>query len=157
MLYLEKYSKYKSKYLDLKNQLGGAITCILQDVGSGYDVLIFDDNLPGDLQSSMKDEFKSMQIAWFSWQPTHGLGTINWTIKSDLYEQILTERMKKFISIGTNWSNNLVLYWNQEEVVQSTELNLYKNKYEILFRTMAINELYKNPKFQEWAKTNLKI
>ena len=27
MSYLEKYSKYKSKYLDFKNQFGGAITC----------------------------------------------------------------------------------------------------------------------------------
>ena len=68
--------------------------------------------------------------------------------------KFLTERMEKWKSIGKDWSKNRELFWNEIVVKESTELELYKNKYETLFRTMAINELYKFPEFREWVKTH---
>ena len=154
MSYLEKYSKYKYKYLDFKNQFGGAITCTTQIVGdNGIDVLIHDNNLPGDLQSSMAP--RDSYVAWFSWFSSYnGLNDhVNWTIRSDSYDQIEAERMEQ-------WKSNKELFKDKPlfsklmEIEESTELELYKNKYEKLFRIMAINELYKVPEFQEWAKTH---
>jgi hypothetical protein len=153
MSYLEKYSKYKSKYLDFKNQFGGAITCIPQTVGgNGIDVRIYDNNLPGDLRSSAGD---GSYVAWFSWFPSYnGLNDhVDWTIRSDSYDQIWAERMEQWKS-NKELSKDKPLFSKLMEIEESTELQLYKNKYEKLFRIIAINELYKVPKFQEWAKTH---
>jgi hypothetical protein len=153
MSYLEKYSKYKSKYLYFKNQFGGTITCTPQIIdGDGIDVIIHDNNLPGDLRSSVSD---GTYVAWFSWFPHYRVlnDSVNWTIRSDSYDQVQDEHFEQVIS-NKELSKDKQLFSKFMEIEESTELQLYKNKYDKLFRIMAINELYKFPEFQEWAKTH---
>ena len=159
MSYLEKYSKYKSKYLDFKNQFGGAITCTTQIVGdNGIDVLIHDNNLPGDLRSSMENASSSSDsfIAFFSWFPDYkNLNDhVRWTITSNSYDQMNEKLLQRSLQNSKWMYDDRLLFWNEIELKESTELQLYKNKYDKLFRIMAINELYKVIEFQEWAKTH---
>ena len=120
---------------------------------NGIDVLIQDNNLPGDLQSSMTP--RDSYVAWFLWFSSfNGLNdNVHLTIRSDSYDQIEAERMEQWKS-NKELSKDKPLFSKFMEIKESTELELYKNKYEKLFRIIAINELYKVPEFQEWAKTH---
>lgn len=138
-----------SNFQNMNKQLNNVnnITCISQKVGgnnsnSGIDILFYDSNLPGDLKpSNSTNEI----IGFISWFPNYSsIRDIHWSIKSNKHKLL----MKEYFTNSDKLNNNFI------EILQ-TDFELYKNKYNTLFKAMALRELSKYQEFKKWNETRL--
>lgn len=152
--YMNKYNKYKYKLnLLLNNQNGGEVVYkkdvsrinhikinhIVRDNNS-IDIEFIDEQLPDDLTGTEKI------VAYFHWNNGQiKLNKINWqNLTSKKYNQIMQKNYLK------KQTNNIFDNIESESDFQSTELELYKNKYDKCFMINAIKELMKYETFQKW-------
>lgn len=153
--YMNKYNKYQNKLnLLLNNQNGGEVVYkkdvsrinhikinhIIRDDNS-IDIEFIDEQLPDDLTGT-----ENNLVAFFHWNSGQiKLNRINWqNLTSKKYNQIMQKNyLKKQI-------NNIFDNIESESNFQSTELELYKNKYDKCFTINAIKELMKYETFQKW-------
>jgi hypothetical protein len=95
MLYKDKYLKYKEKCISLKNQFGGNITLLKsQHFEDGSISIVFSDNyLPGDIRSTQTDTHIIATVEWNPNYPDFNTRDINWLLRSDQYDQVLSNYM----------------------------------------------------------------
>lgn len=119
-----------------------SITCSSERVGNqtGIDVLFFDSQLPETIKST--NECVGF-ISWFS-SYNYISNQVKWQIKSDHKLEF-----KSFDNYKDEWT----FYVEQE----SSDLSLYKQKYNNLFLNMAIKELLNYPEFVKWYELHPKL
>ena len=154
MNYQKKYLKYKEKYLSIKNQIGGAIKCNVHIITDTLDTLLIDlrfiDNqLPENLRRSQDPELE--HIAYLTWCNKYTeLNDINWFITSDSY--IKTKTATDNLLWSSTVQNREIVIKNVETILNNTDVTLYIKKNKDIFKSLAIQELNKLPRFQEWIK-----
>jgi hypothetical protein len=150
----KKYLKYKNKYQKLKNQIGGAIKCtvnILRDKSETLTIELrfIDDQLPENLRRSQDPQLK--HIAYLTWSNNYTqLNDITWLITSDSQEE--TIRVTNSLLWSSPDKNMVMLSKNVETILNNTDVALYIKKNKDIFKSLAIQELIKLPRFQEWIK-----